>query len=98
MDTLAIGALVLILTNIIFAILAERQRHRATAAQSEIIRLVAQGQKIWANGYNTGLLEGVDRGMRESGQSWQKGYQDGWDAAVAELETCREIGETAKAA
>lgn len=56
MDALIPAALVLVLTNIVFAWLAERQRRRAEAAQKELARLVAQ-QRRYAATYDTGLKE-----------------------------------------
>ena len=57
MDSLLIpAALILVMTNISFAWLAERQRRRADAAQREIAELVAQSRPR-AAGYDTGLVE-----------------------------------------
>jgi len=59
MDSLLIpAALVLVVTNMSFAILAARNWQRAEAAQREIARLVAQQQRH-AAGYDTGLTEPV---------------------------------------
>lgn len=105
MDTLT-AAVVLALTTISFALLAERQRRRADAAQAQLaqvvddnVRLMTQKQQAWADGYNTGLIEGNRRGVAESGLSFQKGHDAGWAAAVEALETCRELpASAAKAA
>ncbi len=57
MDSLLIPAIVLALTNIVFAALAARHWYRAEAAQREIARLVAQSRPRSPQPYETGLVD-----------------------------------------
>jgi len=63
---ITLAALILSLTNIVFAVMAAREHRRAEAAQREIVRLVAQSRprppQSSAAGYNTGLREEVRYG------------------------------------
>jgi len=60
------AAAVLALTNIVFAVLADREHRRAEAAQREIVRLEARlrprSPRNHAAGYDTGLQEEVRYG------------------------------------
>jgi hypothetical protein len=60
-NTLILSAIILSITNIVFAALAWREHIRAEAAQRHITRLVAQSRPRpphhYAAGYDTGLQE-----------------------------------------
>ncbi len=83
MDTLIIACIVLTLTNISFAVLAELRRRELVRKDSRLLRLACQVSQARREGYDDGLTSGLRRGYGEMYLAVVKAERDGNDPVAA---------------
>lgn len=77
------AAIVLIFTNVIFALLAELKRREIHRKDSQLIQLASKLSQARQEGYNDGLITGLKRGYGEMYQAVVKAHGDGRDPVAA---------------
>lgn len=85
MDTLTAASIVLVFTTIAFAALADRQRRRAEALQTQIDTMAARSQAQQVRARDEGLFTGVQRGWGMCYAAACTALRDGRDPAEAVL-------------